>query len=594
MATKDRGERISVVISLVELGYPKPTWDDARALVRGLNRDAAFIVLAQFNLFLAIASIQTDQRNDLTPRRFAQEKLIANVISLERLEEVRQKVGDADLIDRILIHRSLVMAAMRLVATNATAEGGNKLEKREDFDVLGELALILNSVTDPAGEQLTACDLAAQMSPSRELENHPNLGLTLVRMERMLGAYLKARAGAGLAAEIAARAERVFTIATGFNFESFRDVAFAMFAYYVGLDLEAVLKDQSATYFYPYGPKHVIKAEILDAFLALQSVEFEGVPSFLSAGASDDRLLTDFTAFRRKPFWKFKDGAYLCVDPAFLMEQLAEGTYWWVMDGLGPEAHEESRQRRDQFSSLWGYLFEDHIDDLLSYAHGGREDMLGLHPFYAKPSEEAFDDVVLDRSDIVAIQCKSAFLPIGARYSGRCKPFFEGLNKQFGSEPRAAAEQLFRNIEFTFGLSDRRQIPDLPMAQVRKVYPLAIVQEPALGFWLVAKLLVEPFMQRVDGTIWRLDVEIRPMVFMTVEELEEITEYIRAGDFTLAEFLREKLGMDREHKMSVTQFLNRVFRPSRGLDPRWHEGLANELETLKAAWVSRIESGLYS
>lgn len=596
MTSKERGERISAVISLTELGYPKPTWDDAKKLVQDLNRDAALIVLAQLNLFLAVGSIQSYQNNDLKIRRFAQEKIISNIISAKRLEEIRQKVGNADLIDRILVHRSLVMAALRLVAAYAQAEGGNKLENRVDFDVLGELALILNSVTEPAGEQLTPCDIAAQIAPSREIENHPDLGLTLARIERMLGVHLKARVRAEPVADIAKRAEQVFTIATdGFNFESFRDMTFAMFAFYSTLDLESVLKDQGITYLNPQNPRNVIKAEILDRFLALQAVEFEKAPAFLAEGASDDRLLSDFTVLRQKPFWKFKDGAYVCVDPAFLMDKMAEGTYWWVMDGLGPEDHQESKERRGQFSALWGYIFEDYVDEQLRYAHSGREDALRLHPYYIKPNEEAFDDLVIDGSDIVVIQCKSAFLPINARYSGKCQPFVDGLNKQFGSDAGAAAEQLFRNIEYTFGLEGQhRQIRDVPVDKVRKVYPLAIVHEPILGFWLAAKLLVEPFVKGVEGTLWKLDVEVRPVVFMTVEELESIAEYIRAGDFTLAEFLREKLGTDRDHMMSVDQFLNRVFRPSRTLKPRRNEFMAGELEQFKTAWLSRIKSGVYS
>jgi len=596
MSSKERGEQISAVISLTELGYPKPTWDNARTLVQELNRDAAFIVLAQLNLFLAVASIQSDQNNDLKMRRFAQEKIISNIISAKRLEEIRQKLGNADLIDRILVHRSFVMAALRLVASSARAEGGNKLESREDFDVLGELALVVNSVTEPGNEELTPCDLAAQIAPSREIENHPDLGLTLARIERMLSVHLNTRAKEGPAAGIAKRAEQVFTIATnGFNFESFRDMTFAMFAFYSTLDLESVLKDQGITYLQPHNPKNIVKAEILDRFLALQAVEFEKAAAVLAEGASDDRLLSDFTIFRQKPFLRFKDGAYVCVDPAFVMEKLAEGTYWWVMEGLGPEDHEESKERRNQFSALWGYVFEDYVDEQLRYAHSGREDSLRLHPYYVKPNEEAFDDVVIDGSDLVVIQCKSEFLPIGARYSGKCQPFFDGLNRHFGSDARAAGEQLYRNIAFTFGLEGQhRQIRDLPVDKVRKVYPVAIVQEPILGFWLAAKLLVEPFVKRAEETLWKLDVEIRPVVFMTVEELEGIVEYLRAGDFTLAEFLREKLGSDREHKMSVSQFLDRVFRPSRGLKPRRNEFMAKELEQVKSAWLERLKSGVYS
>lgn len=595
MSSKERGEQIAAVISLTELGYPKPTWEDAKALVRGLNRDAAFIVLAQFNLFLAVASIQALQNNDLKTRRYAQEKIISNIISAKRLEEIRQKVGNADLVDRILVHRSFVMAALRLVAAEAQTAGGNKLETRDDFDVLGELALIINSVTEPAGDQLTPCDIAAQIAPSREIENHPDLGLTLARHERMLGVHLKNRATKEPGAAIAERAEHVFASTTnGLSFESFRDLTFAMFAFNSGLDLEAVLKDQGVTYLNPKNPKNVIGEEILERFLALQSVEFEKVAAFLASGLPDDRLLSDFTQFRQRPFWKFPDGAHLCVDPAFVMDKLAEGTYWWVMEGLGPETDPESRRRRGDFSSLWGYIFEDYVNEQLRYAHAGREGALREHPYYIKPNEEAFDDVVVEGSDIIVIQCKSAFLPIGARYSGECQPFFDGLDKLFGFQPKAAAEQLLRNIQFTFGVEgEHREIRDVPVDKVRKVYPVAIVQEPLLGFWLAAKLLVEPFVARVQATLWRLDVEVRPVVFMTVEELEGLVEYVRAGDFTLAEFLREKLGTDRDHKMSVGQFLHRVFLPSRKLAGRRNEFLAGVLDEFKSAWMSRIKSGVY-
>jgi hypothetical protein len=594
LGSKERGEQIAVVISLTELGYPKPTWDDAKKLAATLNREAAFIVLAQANLFLAVASIQSYQKGDLMIRRFAQERVIANFISEKRLEEIRQKVGNADLIDRILVHRSLAMAALRLVAMHGQAEGGNKLEKREDYDVLGELALIINSVTEPDAGHLSACDIAAQISPSRELENHPDLGLTLARMERMLGVHLPRRARGEPASQVARRAEQVFTFETnGFNFKSFRDMTFAMFAYYSTLDLKAVLQDQSITYFNPKHSSKVVKPELLDKFLALQAVDFADVPAFLAKDAADDRLLSDFTAFRQKPFWRFPDSAYLCIDPAFLMDKLAEGTYWWVMDGLGPRDDPASDEHRENFASLWGYIFEDYVDEQLAYAHESREHLLHPHPYYVK-GDEAFDDIVSEGGDLVVIQCKGAFLPIDARYSGKCEPFLAGLNKRFGFDAGAACEQLLRNLQFTFGINgERRDMRGFDIGSVKTVYPLAIVQEPLLGFWLAAKLLVEDFVSRAERVLWKLDLKVRPVVLMTIEELETIAAYINANDFTLAEFLREKLGTDREHKLSVEQFLKRVLLKSRDLAPRRNEFMAATLEETKKEWNARWDSGMY-
>ncbi len=45
--------------------------------------------------------------------------------------------------------------------------------------------------------------------------------------------------------------------------------------------------------------------------------------------------------------------------------------------------------------------------------------------------------------------------------------------------------------------------------------------------------------------------------------------------------------------MSVDQFLDRVFLSSRRLEPRRNEFMAKELEQVKAAWLARLESGVY-
>lgn len=170
--TKERNEHIAAVIALTGLGYPKPTWDDAKALVKSLNRDAAFILLAQFNLFLAVASIQSYQNGNFGPRRWAQEKILSHILSEKRLAEIQKKVGNADLVDRILVHRSFVMAALRLVAVHAQPEGGNKLETIDDMSVLGELALIINSVTEPSPK-------TSPLAISRRSCRHPETSRTI-------------------------------------------------------------------------------------------------------------------------------------------------------------------------------------------------------------------------------------------------------------------------------------------------------------------------------------------------------------------------------------------------------------------------------
>jgi len=583
----ERRERIAVVISLTELGHPKPSWDDARAIVRTLNRDAATIIFSQFNLFLAAASMQSFQRNDLGIRRWAQEKIISNIISSERLRELQQKLGNADLAERILVHRSFSLAALRLVASYALPEGGNKLQDRQDFDVIGELALIINSVTEPDSTELSPCDLAAQMAPSREIENHPDLGRTLVRMDKILGTFLRQRAAQPTESEIARHCEQIFAFVTqGFNFESFRDLSFALLSYYWFLDLPSVLKDQGVTYFNPLRSEHVVRSELLERYLSLVSVDIQDAPAYWARDAADDRLLSDFTVFRDRPFIRFGPESYLCIDPAFLMEKLAEGTYSWILNGL-----DHGRVR--QFGALWGYLFEDYVDSVLDYAFEGRNDGLIKHPFYEAPNEEAFDSVVKEDNALVVLECKSAFLTTESRYSGKCRGFFDGLNEKFGDTPGAAVFQLIRNLQFLCGQRDCRRVPTIDLNNVEAVYPVVIVQEAMLGFWLAARLMVDLFVAKARTLDWSTRIQVRPIVFMTIEELETIAEHLHVGEFTLVDFLDAKLTNDPLSKLSTDQYLHLHYLPDKGLRPKRNEMIARELDDFKERWKQRMTSGAY-
>jgi hypothetical protein len=68
---------------------------------------------------------------------------------------------------------------------------------------------------------------------------------------------------------------------------------------------------------------------------------------------------------------------------------------------------------------------------------------------------------------------------------------------------------------------------------------------------------------------------------------------VKSGDFTIVEFLRDKLDNDRDHKWGVSQYFHAKFLPGKDLRPRRNELLAAELETLKAEWSARLESGVY-
>lgn len=216
--------KVAAYISLPELGQPKPTLRDVVQIAKTINRSAGLTVLGQMNLFLGAASIKQDLEKDADARWKAQEHLIRTTVSDLRLKILKAKLFKALLRDRVVFHRSQLLAAIKLVALFGEPVRGNMLAARDDFGVLTELALAINSLSEfdplPSGS-LGAREMAAQLAPSRELENLPRLDNSLVRSRRMLGDILKKKQWMPLAKEL----EQLFVFLTnGFSFDAFRDI----------------------------------------------------------------------------------------------------------------------------------------------------------------------------------------------------------------------------------------------------------------------------------------------------------------------------------------------------------------------------------
>jgi hypothetical protein len=221
-------------VSLQELGYPKPTVADAVRVVRTLNKHAALTLLARFNVDLCLATFSGDRET----RNRTQQRIISYIIAERRRRELADKLRTAQVDRRPLVHRAQLLLAIKLVLVFAQENGGNQFRSRDDYDVLGELALIINSLFDfenltGLDEAILAREMAVQMAPLFELNNPEPLGNGIVRMQTMLGEFYEPHTWQkvlrnGVALNLAAHLEWVFTIVTGMNFLEAQDLTFAI------------------------------------------------------------------------------------------------------------------------------------------------------------------------------------------------------------------------------------------------------------------------------------------------------------------------------------------------------------------------------
>jgi hypothetical protein len=578
--------RIGRVIDLPSIGDRRPTLREVVQLAKTMNRDAGVKVLAQMNLFLGVATVQEDLERDPDARWKAQERMIAATVSERRLRQLQNKLGNAHLRENIVFHRAQLMAAIRLVGLFGDATRGNPLETHGDAAVLTELALAINSLMDfgpaPGSPVQTVRYLAPIMAPARELDDIPRIDNALVRSSRMLGDLLAKRSAMPGAKDL----EQLFVFLTkGFSFEAFQTVMFGVFAYFQSLSLDSLPRFQREAFLNPYAPGGIVSPGIFEQFLGNLSIDASDLPGMLPPIQDERSLLLNNTFFREHPVWRYSPEAYLCVDLCFVVEKLASGLYWAVNRAL------DTKERKYEFSSLWGQLFEDYVLTLLRHAIPPASRRLIENPFYKRPYVEAFDAVILEDTNAIVIQIKGTFAKVAGKYSGDFRPFFEALSEKFGNLRGAAIRQTRSNVRLTFGLPRRRELPDVPVRAVRVVWPVIVVLEPILGFGLASRILVERFIKRMDRLVPQAYTSIRPPVFMQIEDLEMVVQHVRDGDFTFVDCLRAKLGGDPSHFYSFHDFYVGQFVPEHGITFKKNTWIDAVYGTLREQSLARLEGG---
>lgn len=391
--------------------------------------------------------------------------------------------------------------------------------------------------------------------------------------------------------------ERRFVFLTnGFGFDAYRDMAFGLFAYCRSLPTDDLAAFQQRAFLNPYGPTSVVSGPLFEQFLSNLSVSLEAIPDTLEPLSDERNLLLDFRSFRRAPVWRFRPDQYLCIDPFFVIEKLDAGFYWSLNKALEAEGEQSTRD----FSSLWGYLVEDHVLAVLEHAIPPTTvDLIEAparvvrSPFYDAPHEEAFDAVVLEGRHAVVIQTKGLFIKASQKYSGTRKPFFKGMAKTFGNRRGGAVEQLLRNIRHAFCIPRTRTMRDFPDTHVRYVWPLVVGLESMIDFGPAVHPLVQRFVRLADRLTPQLDTVICPVVFMQVEDLEVVVEHIRHGDFSLVQCLQAKLGYDRDHLYSFGDFYWGQFVPERALTFRRNAVVRETFDRIAGAALDRFRRGAY-
>ncbi len=579
-------------------------------IIHSFNKTQTFFMLCAVNTLVSFFAHEFE--DSIAVERFLQ----GNFIEPDLIQAIDKKLAGQSVLQHPLFHRQMLLALQRRVLLEAADEGGrdpNPETNREDRQLLGKACLMMNNFLFPreqeerlknsgaAGEdERIYGELFAQWLATAEVLNPPNPVHSVVRhleyakvFDERYAAYAfgEGRTLAQRFQELTGIELKKFFIFL-FNFDLYfrshtRDELIGNMALF-NVDIKTV-----------FGKMKITEAEVHSFFKLLTNDVAGLMASFMDDPDAERPVQPQFDVrpFRMSPLVYRNDERTIvtCADPAFLQEKISSGAYHAILRALDVDV--EVRNERDEadrkrfLKQYWGEVFEIYVNTRLRELYP-----LEANRFYASPkwdspravrNNEAFDGFLDYGNAVIAMEYKGKYLSLTAKYSGNRELLLADLNERFGKATRQLAQRsetaFNRDPNLRHGFSQRDENNQSVLSytvafsrQVRRVYPIVIVQDPALRIGFANREMQKLF----DAEIKPKEVDqdlIKPLTLLTIEDLEYLIPYL--GEVTFPEILDEYL---KPHEPLISfRYIMNQYLDRQGIAHRQNEWTMQRFDELR-------------
>lgn len=566
--------RTVVYITWKELFDERPSQSSLIEFVRTLNRENTLALLARIMslLFLDRALARSDETIKL------QSFLISNFFDAEVFDRAKERLGVERLDFRVAFHPQQVLLLMKWVLLNALPSGGTQSDTDEWRHALGRALLKTSDMlmTSQMAAKIRHAHsirdmllLQLSVGSGNEVANPPSIVNGIARSTEMLEKQLKI-------VTVPIDLNAAFKSQTGLSIEDYIDFTLALLANYLGRGPKELLDDPNIPIINPrtfFGerPSH----ELVQKFWETEATTADALIVALSDTAN---LLPhqDFTPLRVKPLVQLSSGNLICINPGFVQEKLESGLFWTITNNL------EGKDRQNAFDS-WGRLFEAYINEVFAGAVDPNVERYIPRPDYiAKQNRhESFDSILISQGTCAVFECKGGFLPNKAKYGDDVDQLLKSLEKKYGREIGAGAEQLSRKIGYVFGSDEKRKrnIESLDSAAIKIVIPVLVVQDEFVSSPLTVPWLAKVFRDLMRKTVLSPGVLWPSLVVLHVEDVEKLATYVKAKAVSLTECLMfsSKMGDPRVGNIFSFDQVLRAYLKEKGINKIPPDDLAGKL-----------------
>jgi hypothetical protein len=289
-----------------------------------------------------------------------------------------------------------------------------------------------------------------------------------------------------------------------------------------------------------------ISAEKITKFLDLISIPVEQYKQeFLNSKDLDFNY--GFLPFKKYPLARIYDGKYFCLDFNFLLDKISEGIFWLIHDSLKPI-------ERNRFRTFWGNIFESYLIYFFEEAGLIKKDMFIPKPVFNNSQDEAADGILNFGEDLVLFEYKFTNLTQEAKYSSSRSDLINEIKLKFEINKNGEWKgygQLANNIKKLFSKEGSIPCKYINKEKVKRVYPVLITYEHLFNAPLTNYFFNKYFQKLIDISLIEENIEIKPLIVFTVEDLEASQPYLS----NFPGLIQDRLRFDEELISSFSDFL---------------------------------------
>lgn len=579
-------------------------------IIRGFNKKQMFFMLCALNTLVSFFAHEFE--DSIAIERFLQ----GNFIEPDLIKVIDQKLEGQPVPQHPLFHRQMLLSLQRRVLLEGADNGGRDPypeANRKDRELLGRACLMMNNLLfpreqeerlqnsgAPGEDERIHGELFAQWLPTAEVLNPPDPVHSVVRHLEYARIFDE-RYAAYAFAEGRTLSQR-FQELTGIELKKFFIFLFNFDLYYRSHTRDELISNIAlfnVDITTVFGKLKITAAEV-QAFFNLLTSSTDGLMAAFTNVSEAERPRQpqfDVRPFRTAPLvYRNEERTIVtCADPAFLQEKISSGAYHAILRALEVDA--EVRNERDEadrkkfLKQYWGEVFEIYLNTRLRELYP-----LGINRFYASPkwdspraqrNNEAFDGFLDYGDTVIALEYKGKYLSLTAKYSGDRDLLLADLDERFGKAARQLAQRsetaFNRDLQQRHGFSQRDQNNQPVISytvdfsrQVRRVYPVVVVQDPAMRIGFANREIQKIFVAEIKTKAVDQDL-IKPLTLLTVEDLEYLAPYL--GEVTFPEILEEYL---KPHEPIISfRYIMNQYLDRRGIARRKNEWTMKRYDELR-------------